>query len=436
MGLTLLVLSALSLASTLLVLAALARQGAALRLDEQLRALPRPADLGGLPRVSPRPQVTIVVPVRNEERNVGPLLRALLQLDHPAFEVLLADDASTDRTLEVAREVAGGDARVRILDMQQVARDERAAFKSGKAFVLAQAAREAQGEWLLFLDADTRQRPDALWRALELCRLHGLQAFSSSGVYVNPSLWGEVLEATLYVALFLSIPLRRVNDPADRDVGWANGQFVLVRRDVYERLGGHGALRAFAQDDLAIGRLFKERDVPFRFCPDGRLYECVNYVTWDEADRGWTRLVAAGTPWLGHGRPFFLRTLLLLLLSGLVPVIVCPLAWAGPWGLAAVGPVTARALASAALGLALFLQAAVRLNMKLSLWRTVLLPVGTLLTARVLLAAWRVRFSGAGYDLRGRTLTPDDPGLIRRELDRGDPQRGPPDPGEGAKVGA
>lgn len=410
LGLALLALAGLSLLVTLFVLVALVRQSTRLRLDEELRGLERPTDLTSFPLVS------VVVPVRNEERNVVPLLTALLALDYPRLELLLADDSSTDRTIELARATAGGDPRVRILDMKEVARDDRAAWKSGKAYVLAQAAREAKGEWLLFLDADTRQHPDAVWRAIESCRRHQLQAFSASGVYVNPSFWGEVLEATLYVALFISIPLGRVNDPKDPNVGWANGQFVLVRRDVYERLGGHGALAPFAQDDLAIGRLFKERGVPFRFCPDARLYECVNYVTWSEAHRGWSRLIAAGTPWLGYGRTWFAGVVFLLLTSAVLPFVLVPLAWAGPWGLASIGPVSARGLAAAALGLALFLQASVRLNMRLALWRALLLPAGALLTAWALLTGARTRFGGKGYDLRGRTLMPDDPELIRTKL--------------------
>lgn len=406
MEIALLALSASSLAATVLVLVALVRQSSRLEADRELRALPRPADLTAFPLLS------IVVPVRDEERNVVPLLRALLGLDYPRYEVLVVDDASRDRTLELARQAAGADPRVRLLRLEEAGDEERGAFKSGKAFALSRAASQARGEWLLFVDADTRLRPDAPWRALAFCRARALDAFSSAGVYRNPGFWGDLLEGTLFAPLFLTVPLAAVNDPARRDVGWANGQFLLVRRAVYEHLGGHGAVRAFWVEDLALGRLWKLRGVPCRYCPDGRLFECVNYVGWVEAHRGWARLVGSAAPWLAKGRGWFLRVAALLVLAGVLPLPLGALAWATPAGLAAAGPVSARGLALAAAALALFLQGAVRWSAGLPLWRTALLPLGALLTLGTLAAGYRVRY-GAGFTWRGRALTVDDPALIR-----------------------
>ncbi len=398
-------LFALSLAgalATLAVIVALGVKTLGLRDDRALQKLERPGDLEHYPLVS------VVVPVRNEERNVEPLLKSLLELDYPHYEVVLVDDASTDRTVELIDRLREGYDHIRLIDTQAVAVDDRSEFKSGKAWVLAQAAREAKGEWLLFVDADTRHRPDTLWRAMAFARRHDLPAFSGSGIYRNPGFWGEVFEAALYIAVFFSIPLRRVHDPADREVGWMNGQFILLRRDAYEEIGGHGALRRCAQDDLAMGRLLKERGVRYRFLPGAGLYECVNYVGWREAHEGWARLIAAGTPWLGRGRPFMLGSLALLALIALLPILTVPVAWLTGLGDHAAG-VSLKTLSLIHLGLVLYLQTASRAGMKLPVWRSIVFPVGALLSMATMITAYRIRFSGGSYLLRGRPLRPDDP---------------------------
>lgn len=405
-------LTALGALTLLAVTVALVVKAASLGAERELLALTRPTDaeLAALPRVS------VIVPVRNEARNVEAAIRSLLASDYPNLEVLLVDDASTDDTVAIARRVLGeldpAGARARLVDLAEVAVGERSAFKSGKAYVLSEAARQASGEWLLFADADVRHHPDALWRSMTFATRNGLSAYSASGVYPNPGFWGEVLEGTLYVVVFFAIPLRAVNDPAARHLGWANGQYILVERGAYERIGGHAALAGFAQDDLAMGRLFKEHELPYRFLPGAQLYTCVNYVDLDEAHRGWARLIAAGTPWLGRGRPFFGTVLAALLLAAVLPPLTAALAWSGVLPPFALGPVSLRGLALGLLIAGVVFQALNRASMKLPLWRSLLAPIGALLCCRTLLAGYRARFSAGAIELRGRTLTTDDPAAL------------------------
>lgn len=388
------------------VLVALARQAAAMSAEAELQRLSRES----LPADAPR--VSVVVPARNEERNIATCLEALLGLDYPNFEILVVDDDSTDGTAGIVAEFARRDGRIRSLQLSQIAQDEREGFRSGKSYVLAQAAREAQGEWLLFVDADTRQRPDSLWRAMSFSLGEGLEAFSSSGVYPNPSLWGDLLESAILIAVFLSVPLRGVNDPTDRHHGWANGQFVLLKREIYERMGGHGALRNWSFDDMSLGRLIKEHGVPFRFLPGGALFTCVNYVGLREAHEGWVRLVAGGTPWLGMGRSFFALSLLGVVFAVLVPALILPLAWAGLVPDVSLGPVSLRSLSAGVLAFAVLLQAINRGAMQAPIWRALLLPLAALLMARTLVAGYRARFGRGDFTWRGRKLEVDDPELV------------------------
>lgn len=402
------VIAALAALLTIACTIGLARQAARLKPDAELNALARPADLATFPPVS------AIVPVRNEERNIERCLRSLLALDYPHLEILIADDGSTDRTVEIAKATLAAApperARaVRILSTPRGEPGEREGWRSGKAFVLHHAAREARGRWLLFVDCDTSLRPDALWRVVETARRRDLRALSASGVYVNPRFFGEVLETVVYSAIFLTMPLRRINDPADPHMGWMNGQFILFERAAYERTGGHAAIKRYAQDDLALGRLVKERFIPYLFLPGAALYDCVNYVGLGEAYRGWVRLMASGTPWLGFGRRFFRTTIAVVLLVTVAPWIALALALAGVGGGVAPAGLSATALAAGTIALGIAPHALARATMKNPVWRAIFLPVGGLLCAATLRGASRLRFGAGAIDLRGRRLAIDEP---------------------------
>ncbi|MBL4845662.1 MAG: glycosyltransferase [Planctomycetes bacterium] len=399
---TLFALQASGALALIWLLGALARQAATMTAEVELQALER----GAL--AADAPFVTIVVPARNEERNLAPCLETLIALDYPKFEILVIDDESSDATPQVVAEFAARDERIRPVQLATIAVDDRSEFRSGKSFVLAQAARQAKGEWLLFVDADTRQRPDSLWRAMGFCQAKGLEAFSSSGIYPNPSLLGDLLESAILIAVFLSVPLRQVNDPSDRHHGWANGQFVMIRRDVYESIGGHGALRQWSFDDMSLGRLIKEHGIPFRFLPGGALFDCINYVGLREAHDGWVRLVAGGTPWLGMGRSFFVASLLGIFLAVLLPSVLLPLSLTGVLVDVAAGPVRLSYLSGGVLALAILIQAINRGAMKVPIWRAILLPLAALLAGRALWQGYRARFSAGDFMWRGRKLEVDD----------------------------
>lgn len=391
-------------ALTLAVFVLIGAKAASLAPERELRARVRPDDLEGFPLVS------VIVPARNEERSIGRCLATVLSFDYPSFEVIVADDGSTDRTAEIVLEVARADGRgrVRLVPQDPGVEGERASWRSGKSFVLARAAKHAQGEWLLFVDADTRHEADGLWRAMALARSRGVAAVSCSGVYVNPGFWGDLIEALLYTATFLVMPLGAINDRARRHIGWMNGQFILIERQRYEEVGGHAAIRGFSFDDMSMARLLKERGVPYVFLPGAQLFECRNYVGLAEAHRGWVRLLAGGTPWLGLGRGFFLLAPLVIALTCVVPWLVLAAAAAGLVEPFAIGGASLAALAAGQAAFATVVFALNRVGMKLPAWPAVLLPIAAALAIRVFVQGYRARFGHGSVDFRGRSIGIDE----------------------------
>lgn len=214
------------------------------------------------------PMVSVLVPARNEERNIHALASGLMVQNDPNFEVLVLDDHSTDRTAEILDHLGFADATLApAAQFRRYSGRDLPDGWTGKAWACHQLAGQARGDWLLFTDADTIHHPDSVRAAVESAqRLHAglLSAWPRqitgtwSEKLVIPLLY--VLTHTLLpqalVRLFTRIPrLARLAGPtALSSLGAANGQFLLFRRETYHRIGGHEAVRSHLVEDVALGR--------------------------------------------------------------------------------------------------------------------------------------------------------------------------------------
>ncbi len=193
------------------------------------------------------PLVSVVVPARNEERGIGAAVASLVAQDYAPVEVLVVDDESTDRTAELA---AAAGARV-------LPGGPLPAGWVGKSWACHQGAQAAQGDWLLFTDADVLHAPEALGRALALARREGrggltilcrLDSGSPAEHIVQPA---AVVLIRSFVAPGFLIRARWSK------VALAAGGFILIERAFYERLGGHEAIRGRLIDDQALAEAAK-----------------------------------------------------------------------------------------------------------------------------------------------------------------------------------
>jgi chlorobactene glucosyltransferase len=202
------------------------------------------------------PRVAMIVPARNEQSNVEPCLEALLAQDYPRKQVriIVIDDGSTDGTREQIKNYEQRDARVRLI----VGRSLPQGWK-GKPFACWQGVRAVESEeceWLCFMDCDTRAAPSLVRHAIEHAEQSGIDLLSLEPFQELGSFWERVLIPSGFLLLAYSQDLGRVNDPNSMDAS-ANGQFILVRRQVYERLGGHSAVRDEICEDSALASLVK-----------------------------------------------------------------------------------------------------------------------------------------------------------------------------------
>ncbi len=190
--------------------------------------------------------VSVLVPARNEALNIERCVRSLLRQDYGAFELLVLDDGSTDATPELlhalARESGG---RLRILTGESLPDGWH-----GKTWACHQLGCQAKGELLLFTDADTMHEPDSLRRAVGALQASDADMLSMTPYQELGSFLEKLVVPMVYFILMCYLPLRLVRTSRNPAFSFANGQFILFRKAMYERINGHAAVKGNIVEDV------------------------------------------------------------------------------------------------------------------------------------------------------------------------------------------
>lgn len=199
------------------------------------------------------PTLSIIVPARNEERQIERCVQSLAALAYPGLDIVVVDDRSEDATASMVSAIAAKDARVRVVRGDPLPRGW-----VGKPWALAQGVAVARGEWLLFTDADTVHEPFSAVSAMQYARDRGLDVLSLLTTQELGSLSERVLlPSILWTIAFAIGPTSAMNDRDNARAALFNGQYILFRRKAYEALGGHAAVRDRIAEDLELARLVK-----------------------------------------------------------------------------------------------------------------------------------------------------------------------------------
>jgi len=199
------------------------------------------------PDLPPLPSLSVLIPARNERKRISPCLESLLRSTDSQLEILVLDDHSSDGTSELVQDLARQHPRLRLLQGKDLPPGW-----TGKAWACQQLANEAQGEYLLFIDADTRLADLTLSQAVDHARREKADLLSL-WPYLESKTWSERLVIP-FVHLFILLYLPHWMGGRSASLGAANGQFLLFRREAYEKIGGHTAVRGHLVEDIALGR--------------------------------------------------------------------------------------------------------------------------------------------------------------------------------------
>jgi 4,4'-diaponeurosporenoate glycosyltransferase len=263
------------MAELVLVVLLLAALGGAWWLLRDVRAVP-----GGQAAVGGDVSLSVVVPARDEERTLPPLLDSLGRLADGVPETVVVDDASRDATASVARS-----AGVEVLDP-----GEPPHGWTGKAWACHRGARATEGDLLLFLDADTELSSDALRGLLALHRRHGgLVSVQPFHRVVRPY---EQLSAYFNVVSLLA-SAAFTGRPPSRPMAF--GPCLLTTRADYERAGGHAAVRGAILDDVELAAAYHRAGLPVTCAVGGRAIRMRSYRGGlRQLASGWTKNFASG----------------------------------------------------------------------------------------------------------------------------------------------
>jgi chlorobactene glucosyltransferase len=240
---------------------------------------------------TPLPRVTVVVPARDEERSIERCVRSLATQRFVDAEVVVVDDRSTDATPQILERLAAEYSNVRV-----VRGDELPDGWVGKPWALHQGALVGGGEWLLFTDADSVHAPAGVASALSFTLAARADALSIATHQELVTFWERAtLPFVLGMILYACGTLEQINDPMQPRRALANGQYIMVARDVYEALGGHAALRGEIVEDLEFARRLKA-DGRFRMLLGGgsELASVRMYHALPEIWEGFTKNVFMG----------------------------------------------------------------------------------------------------------------------------------------------
>jgi len=258
--------------------------------------------------------VSIVVPARNEGARIGACLEGLGEQGAPMLEAIVVDGSSTDGTAELVDAASARDPRIR-----RMLEPPKPPGAVGRPWAIAAGCRHARGEWVLVVDADTKPNAGMTAGAVAAARQHGYDVVSFAPRIVAPTAGARWLQPAFLATLVYRFGPVGV-DVVDADRTMANGQCLLMRREVLESAGGYAAAANSYCDDIRVVRHLAQRGARVGFLDGRRLFDVTMYATGAETWRAWPRSLnmrdATTTRWS------VLDALLLALTLGLpVPVL-------------------------------------------------------------------------------------------------------------------
>ncbi|MGB7025384.1 MAG: glycosyltransferase [Candidatus Acidiferrales bacterium] len=237
------------------------------------------------------PQISAIIPARNEEDNIEACVASLARQPEIG-EIIVVNDQSTDRTGEILARLSRTVPKLKILESTSL--PPGWIGKNHAAWLGAQAA---NCEWLLFTDADTVHSPNATKRALQDARDFSAALVSYSPEQITGSFAERALIPFIYCRLARKFDFARVNDASLPDAA-ANGQFLMIHRDAYEKIGGHRAVASAALEDVALAHRVKQAGFRLHFASGQGIAQTRMYRSFAALWQGWTKnlyLLLSGT---------------------------------------------------------------------------------------------------------------------------------------------
>jgi glycosyltransferase involved in cell wall biosynthesis len=260
---------------------------------ERMRILRRPTP----PIPQPPPSVSVLIPAKDEAAQIEKCVSSVLSQDYPNFDVIVIDDRSRDGTGEILDRMAANDSRLKVVHLQE---GSLPPGWGGKSFALHNGLMAAQGEWLLFVDADVLLTPPVMGATIGVANYRGYDLVSLLPMFVSGTFWEGFLQPLAGAATSAMFFIPWTNSNKRTGSAFANGQYLIVKRAAYESVGGHEAIRGTLSEDVAIARKMKAAGFKTRLGWGDTWATVRMYEGFGAIFRGWSRnfyVGSLGKPW-------------------------------------------------------------------------------------------------------------------------------------------
>ncbi len=348
------------------------------------------------------PLISVCIPARNEELNIRACVEAVLNQTYRNFEIIVLDDRSTDATPEILRELAAHSDKLKVISGSDLP-----SGWAGKPHALYQAANACgeRSEWLCFIDADTFLAPGALASCYAKAVETGADLFTIMTFQITGSFWERAVLPLVMTALSVGFSPRKVNDPRRKDA-IANGQFIMIKRNVYDAIGGHERVKDQIVEDKAISELVKWNGYRLIVADGREVARTRMYTSFATLWEGWTKNIYLG---LRDQRGLMILGAFGALVSVIAALIMPIWPLLGLFWFFHNGGWMALAVIVEALivwTVLIFMRAMVAYKMNIPRWYALTTPLGAAVFAAMMFTStWKV-LSGQGVTWRGRKYKP------------------------------
>lgn len=257
--------------------------------------------------VTSGPLISVIIPARNEARNIERCLRSVLATQYAPIEVIVVDDRSTDDTAELVEPATGH-------RLQLVRGTEPPSGWFGKQWAIVQGYRVAKGELLLFTDADTKHEPELIPRAVGALRAERVDLLTVLPRQEMRGFWERLIQPHVFFALGARAGnIARINRTRTVWNAIANGQFILTPRAAYDAAGTHEAVKGTVADDMMLAQAYVRAGKDIFLVHAQEFMTTRMYGSLREIIEGWSKNLALGAPmmmppiaWLRAIVPYFM----------------------------------------------------------------------------------------------------------------------------------
>ncbi|QBP39679.1 glycosyltransferase [Paenisporosarcina antarctica] len=248
-----------------------------------LPSLPKEAKLNAYPLIS------VLVPMRNEMRNAQAFIHNIQQLTYPNMEVIVLDDQSTDLTKSILHKAIGLDRRFRMISGKPLP-----VGWVGKVHACDQLQKLANGDYLLFIDADVRLQPQTIEKSLMLLQTKRAKLLSGFPSFEVPTLLSKLLVPMQHFVVMLHLPIALANWTITPATTAVNGAFMFFEHAAYRKMGTHRAVHSSLVEDVHIARKMKEQGYRVLLANITKNVSCRMYATNGETWEGFLKNIFVG----------------------------------------------------------------------------------------------------------------------------------------------